>query len=1197
MRTTNAPWILAVLALGACSDGRSGGDVFARGAEPTLEEFAQGVPNDQTPPPGIELPETAPRDKLPVEPLSATDRAKAEADGTALARGHLAARRFGADADVLCEEVHPDEYGRVHVKMTQTHQGVPVLGAGIAAHLGAGVPDEITETLVDGLTLSTVPSVTSSAAVATARALYPTRSAPPVESARLVVVPTLDLSPLAFPQGPTPNTDDFSWELVDAKLAWEVTLGPAALDRAAVAAAARGASAHNTEVDDPATIAAKEAAVVLGGNPPNEPDFQDFGATIDDPPMRYLIDADSGDVLAEELDVDYGDSPAEGTGYGWFSGRVTLDTTFDDGLGRYLLIDNERPTDGIGNITWDARNDETHDADEMFQLGDSNNSWGDGSIQGTEDSAFASTRRQTPAVDVAYGVQVTWDLFDHVLGRVGLDAQGTSLWTAVHWGDGYVDAHYNRSSRFCVFGDDDAPDEPGNYDIDTVAHELGHWFWHASGVKSEKGESAAMNEGHGDVQGSLARFYKDSSDAKSGVIRHFPALGGWKRRLAKPHTYSEAGPGGFPQQGQRYWHPDLKDFEEHVAGIPFGRAFMHLAQGASPDPDSDLYTTEFPDGMAGIGLTKAAHIWNLAVSSYLVGTPTYHHARSAFLSAAAFLYGAGSMEHNAVKRAFHAIRVGAKVTDVEAPEFLWAGIWAVNLTDMTALALPIVRDDCGVAVIRAEGVNMELRNRGYHEPGYPLGYVNISRAPLGQNTIEFVAQDGRGRMATKKRTFVKSADRNLIVNGDFEGGLTGWDAVTDGPHVPEDERRAFIGTGYLAFEGADDVEQEVTIPAGADAATLVFRIQPRNGVTANDFLWVDVRSAGGAHLETLATYDRFTPGKASRTPLNRGYARQELDLSDYAGQTIRIGFRDQSADGAFRFVIDQVVLTYEEDVFVDVPKVHLFEWENTVAFQLPTIEGILDSEISRVEYWTDQGLATFSTNHLFDWYASAHLDDLGPGAHWVGARVRGLDNQVLAHSGGVWWVPYQVNELLENGGFEDGAWDLTYSDLPPRVEVEENDVHGTVSYDGQRVMRMGGQGSAHTSRIGQLVHVPKSLKTLTFSARIEARATDLPDNDNLDVELWDASKFELIETYPLSEAEFVHTTPGELHSFKDFWRREIALPPGKYAGKSVIVLILVNELEDGDPTNFWIDNVSLRYTNFGIVLPPEPPPPPDGDEL
>ncbi len=976
---------------------------------------------------------------------------------------------------------------------------------------------------------------------------------------------------------------------------WEIVLAPQPVDRAALMRTQPGATSANLDPDDSALRLARIQNTTRGGNPEADVTFQDITAAVDEPPRRYRIDAQTGALISDDLMVESVEILSKGTGFGHYNGRVTLDTIFDNGLNRYFLIDKSRPTDGIGNIVWDADNKETHDADKMFMFADANDSWGDGSIVNTENSAAVSTRRQTPAVDAAIAVQMIWDMYGNVLGRNGLDNKGTSIWAAVHYGDAYTDAHYNPASDFVVFGDGIDMNTAGSYGLDTVGHELGHWFWHSAGVKSEEGESAALNEGQGDVSGSLNSFYRNTSNGRYDQIRHFPAYANWRWRMRRPDMYAEPGAGGFPFPGQRYWSEDLKDFPEHSGGIPIGRAFIYLAEGAPADSAAHMYTTEFPDGMGGIGVTKAAHIWNLAVANYLAGAPTYSQARLAFMAAAKFLYGQGSMEHNAVQRAFAAIRVGPSVPDVQNPEILWAGVWGVNLTDMTAAAWAIVDDDTGFRQLRIEGTDASLKNQGYYNGDHFLGWMNISRAGLGQNGVKFEIEDGAGKTVTVNRAFLKTADRNLIQNGDFEDGMDFWDSAGGEDHDAIDEQRAFIGAGYLAMEGSDAVSQQVQIPVNANKATLVFRIQHRNKVADGDFYHAEVTNPSGGLRKSLASYDVYTPAD-DRNWLNKGYLRQEFDLTEFAGDTIRIQFRNQTQDNKFRFIVDQVVLTYEEEVFVDRPQVELSEWENTVSFHLPTVQGLMPSEISRVEYWIGGGnqgggqIEAISQNEANGWYASTHLDDLGPGFHWVGALVKGLANQQLAVTDVVWFVPYAVKELIDDGGFENGPWDLTYTSVAPKVEVVENNVNVLVAYDGNNALRVGGQGEQHTSQAGQVVSVPPNIKSLDFSARIEIDAFALPDNDRLYLELWNANTFELISSHPLASAADQPVDPGDENMYIDYWRADVSLAQGKYSGKSILVLLKVQEFDDARPTNFWIENVSLRYTQFGIqnFNPPDP---------
>jgi hypothetical protein len=310
--------------------------------------------------------------------------------------------------------------------------------------------------------------------------------------------------------------------------------------------------------------------------------------------------------------------------------------------------------------------------------------------------------------------------------------------------------------------------------------------------------------------------------------------------------------------------------------------------------------------------------------------------------------------------------------------------------------------------------------------------------------------------------------------------------------------------------------------------------------------------------------------------------RQEFDLSEYAGQTIRIAFSNNTFLGGFRFNIDQVTLTYTEDVFVDVPKATLAAWENFVAFQLPKVQGLQPSEIERVVYYVDDKAVAISTNPAYDWYSGTWLDDLGPGPHWVGALVKGFANQNLAQTSAVWFVPKPPNELLTNGGFESGGWNPTYSDIAPQVEVAPNDVNQTVSWDGARALRMGRGGSAGTSQIGQVVQVPPWLKSLTFSCRVRVVTAEPSADDRLTLELWDATKFELLDAFSLASS--VHdgvVTPGERDLVNRYFRSEVALGAGKYQGRSLLVLLKMTE-DDGQPTSFWVDDVSLRYANFGF---------------
>jgi hypothetical protein len=771
-------------------------------------------------------------------------------------------------------------------------------------------------------------------------------------------------------------------------------------------------------------------------------------------------------------------------------------------------------------------------------------------------------------------------MFRNVFGRFGFDGEGGIVIAVAHWGDQYTDAHHNGASGLICFGDGDENGEPGNYSLATVAHELGHKFWKECGHVSQAGESSALNEGHGDVQGGLVTLYRTTGNGKGGLIRRLDNFANWRGRVVNPAGYKEES-GGVDYFGLSYWSAALKDGPEHVGGLPFGRAVVYLAEGAPSDPANTLWTTEYPAGLGGVGTTTAAHIWKTAITSYLVGTPTYAAMRTAFEDAAKYLHGNASMEVKAVRRAFAAIRVGAKATDFEDPDITYAKVYDVNVEDMTARVYATATDDTGLRGLVVSGHDVS-----YHrEADHLHGYHSILREPAGQRTVAFTLTDSDGKTDVVNRSFAKARHHSLLVNGDFEDGDAGWTTTSGDDPTGATSERAFLGEGYAVPRGSDAMWQDVAIPADAETATLVFRALVRDSTKAGERMRARIRSTGGALLRTLQTFDVNTPTD-TRTWFDKGYARHEFDLTDFVGQTIRVSFENEMDDGVGRVALDQVVLTYTEEVVVSAPVATVRAFEDTVAFTCPHIEGVGAGEIGRVEYWVDGEVAAVATQPWNDWYAGRFLSPFGPGAHWVGVIVRDPANAKIAQSGAVWFQGGPVNELLVNRGFESGPWDLTYSDLPPEVLVVEDVLDSTISFQGDRALRMGAKGSAHVSQAGQVVHVPHGVKTLTFSARIQVASDEVlmgPGPDRLRLELWNGDTYQKISEHHLADSNERFDLQGSHDLFGRYWRTEVSLPPGPYVGKNVIVLLKV--VEDASlETRFYVDNTSLRYTLLGLQL-------------
>ncbi len=1180
-------WVALLAALVFLGCGQNGAVETDPGDTDTLSWDVPAVPspspesgglNNQPPPPELWKPVFVPRNRVPRQEISHLEKQKHTDNAVALVKDFMKSKKLGTDGNVAVQRFLVDEYGGVHVRMRQTHDGVPVLGGSAIAHIYPDMPSEITDGFIEGISVSTTPSIPEFDAEAIAESKYAETSGGSDSEVELflAVRPELQMKLVG------PDEDealDYERELTGSKLVWVVLVAPPLPDFDAAVTAAITNTTPNEDPDGPDLQAERAENTTHGGNEEPAPTVDEHLEAITTAAVEYMIDAQTGEILAERsLEEHAGElQPAKGTGYGYFVGQVELDTAFCEDTDRYFLIDKHRPSKGPGNVVWDARNLKTYDTNLMELFADVNNSWGDGSILNAEE--FDSpTRRQTPAVDVAFGIQMTWDFLQNVLGRDGIDGEGGSVRAAVHFDEKYADARHAGDRGFIVFGDGKTNDVPGNYSLTTVGHELGHALWRALGIRADSGEARALNEGHADILGSLAHLYRSTGNGSGPLVRHVRGLATWKNRLRNPLLYSQKNDEGEEVIGFPYWSPHIEDFPEHVGGLPMGRAFIYLAEGAPSDGADGLWTFRYPDGLGGIGVTNAANIWYQALMYHTGETPSYASMRLAFLQAAAWLYPGNVMVRNAVKRAFHAIRVGEGAPDQLDPQFTYAHLFDVNLKDMTALALAFIHDDTGRRALRIKGHD----NKGYYDGDFLAGYVNIARAPIGTTEFEFEIEDSAGKQTTTTRTLLKARNRNLIRNGDFENGMTHWSS-TQGGHARFNERLSFIGSGFLEMSDSDTVYQEVTIPASAQNVCLVYRLLTRDTTRQSDSMTVRILSTSNALLRLLENHTASS-SRDGRNWLNKGYIRYEHDLSDFAGQTIRVAFVNNTLDN-WRFRVDQVVMTYEEDVFVDVPDVDLAPWENTVGFRLLTVQGINAAEIGQVVYYVDGVPTVVSREAQYDWFAGIHLDRLGPGIHWVGAVVLGHDGQRLAQTLAYWWRADPFNELLTNGQFESALWPPAHTDPPPRVDVASNTLDSSIAFDGDRAMKMGGQGVTGVARAGQVVSIPTQIRSLEFSCRLRLESQLPGDGDNDDeikLEIWNASTLQLIESYWIGSGTD-KARPGRRSAFSNYWRREIAFDHlGRFTGKSILVILRVDEDSD-NATTVYFDNVSLRYTEFPLA--------------
>ena len=144
----------------------------------------------------------------------------------------------------------------------------------------------------------------------------------------------------------------------------------------------------------------------------------------------------------------------------------------------------------------------------------------------------------------------------------------------------------------------------------------------------------------------------------------------------------------------------------------------------------------------------------------------------------------------------------------------------------------------------------------------------------------------------------------LIVNGGFEGSAAPWTLTGGAVRSTGGNHRS--GTGYLILGGVNNATQsafqQITIPSGT-SPSLNFWLNITSAETTTttqfDRFFVEVRSTSGALLATLATFSNLNRVAAANAYTLRG----PLNLSSFAGQTVRIQFRattDSSLITTFR---------------------------------------------------------------------------------------------------------------------------------------------------------------------------------------------------------------------------------------------------------------------------------------------------------
>ena len=541
---------------------------------------------------------------------------KAATEGLVTRRAEL-----GLDADHAFQVrgSHADELGQTHGHHSQLYKGIRVWGGDAITHLDRhGVELPLTDALKRNILLNVTASLSAGEALAAA---------------------LQDLAPLgAFSVAPTSELVVFP----------ETSL------------LVRKSSRHAQDQDQDLDATSMEQEVVrhtLAYHIHTELENAQDGIRHTD----YLVNAHTGAILRQWNTLHT--IGTTGTGNSQYSGVVTVNT--NSTATGYELRDLTRGTGGTfgSNVVTNAAHAATSSTAAGTVYTSATNTWGDGA-NFVETASTTAANGQTAAVDAMFGMTKSWDFYKNVFGRNGIDGKGTATYSRVHIGNAYDNTFWSDSCFCMTYGD--GTGFTTLTALDVAGHELSHGVCARTANLVYCGESGGLNEANSYIFGTLIEFYaRGGSGANIGNTGGNWTIGEQLSSTPLRYMYKPSLDGRSPDA----WSATLGSLDVHYSSGPMNRCFYFLSQGATTTGNTS--TSYLPAGMVGLGNNKAAAIWFRTLTTYLTSTSNYAATRTAAISAAKDLYGAGSPEEQAVWNAFHGINVGAawssSVPDTTAP--------------------------------------------------------------------------------------------------------------------------------------------------------------------------------------------------------------------------------------------------------------------------------------------------------------------------------------------------------------------------------------------------------------------------------------------------------------------------------------------------------------------------------------------------
>jgi len=261
-----------------------------------------------------------------------------------------------------------------------------------------------------------------------------------------------------------------------------------------------------------------------------------------------------------------------------------------------------------------------------------------------------------PAVDEAYdGAGGTYDLYWDVYQRNSIDGSGMRLDSTVHYQQGYDNAFWNGQQMVYGDGDEDLPPAQRLFNrftiaVDVIGHELTHGVTQFTSNLVYANQPGALNESFSDVFGSLVkqRTLGHTAMAADWIVGQglFTAnvRGVGIRSMKAPGTaYDDPVLGKDPQPAHMNNYVQTADDNGGV----------HINSGI---PNHAFYLAAVTLG--GYAWEKAGKIWFVTLQR-IASTASFQDAANLTYTIAAELYGANSLEQQAIHAAWDGVGISA----------------------------------------------------------------------------------------------------------------------------------------------------------------------------------------------------------------------------------------------------------------------------------------------------------------------------------------------------------------------------------------------------------------------------------------------------------------------------------------------------------------------------------------------------------